>query len=74
VDRDVVERLSRGSGLSVFSASALIAELGDAGGFLGEKQVGAYAGFVSFVGQIGRRRWMGGITKYGSRWLRSVFS
>jgi transposase len=72
VDMDVVERISKVPGLNVVSACALIAELGDAGRFLGEKQVGAYAGLVPSVRQSGRRRWMGGITKHGSRWLRRV--
>jgi len=72
VNRDMVERISKVPGLSVVSASALIAELGDAKRFLGEKEVGAYAGLVPSVRQSGRRRWMGGITKHGSRWLRRI--
>jgi transposase len=72
VDTDVVGRLSRVPGLSEVSASALIAELGDAKRFLSEKQVGAYAGLVPSVRQSGKRRWMGGITKHGSKWFRRV--
>lgn len=72
VDIDVVERLSCVPGVSAVSASALIAELGDATRFLGEKQVGAYAGLVPSVWQCGKRQWMGGITKHGSRWFRRV--
>jgi transposase len=72
VNRDVIDRLIRVPGLNVVSASALVAELGDATRFLGEKQVGAYAGLVPLVRQSGRRRWMGSITKHGSRWLRRV--
>ena len=72
VDIDVVVRLSCVPGVSAVSASALIAELGDATRFLGEKQVGAYAGLVPSVWQCGKRQWVGGITKLGSRWFRSV--
>ena len=72
VDRDVVGRLSKVPGVDVVSASALVAELGDAKRFMREKQVGAYAGLVPSVRQSGKRRWMGGITKHGSRWLRRV--
>ena len=70
VDKDVVNQISRVPGFDVVSASVLIAELGDAKRFAGEKQVGAYAGLVPSVRQSGRRRWMGGITKHGSKWLR----
>jgi len=72
VDRDVVERISKVPGMGMVSAAAVIAELGDARRFLGEKQVGAYAGLVPSVKQSGRRRWRGGITKRGSKWLRRV--
>lgn len=72
VDMDAVKRLSCVPGVSAVSASALIAELGDAKRFLGGKQVGAYAGLVPSVRQSGKRQWMGGITKHGSKWLRRV--
>jgi transposase len=69
---DAVKRLSNVPGVSAVFALALIAELGDAKRFLGGKQVGAYAGLVPSVRQSGNRRWMGGITKHGSKWFSRV--
>lgn len=72
VDRKEVERISRVPGVKEVSASSIIAELGDARRFPGEKQVGCYAGLVPSVRQSGMRRWSGGITKKGSKWLRRM--
>jgi transposase len=72
VDMDVVEKLSSVPGVSGVSAAAVVAELGDAKRFAGEKEVSCYAGLVPSVRQSGRKCWHGGITKMGSKWLRRV--
>jgi transposase len=72
VDVDAVEKLRSVPGVGDVSAATVIAELGDAKRFGGEKEVGCYAGMVPSVRQSGKRRWNGHITKTGSKWLRRV--
>lgn len=74
VDEQVVRRISTVPGVKETSAASVIAEIGDPTRFPGEKQVGAYAGLVPSVRQSAKRRWYGGITKHGSRWLRRTLT
>ena len=54
------------------STAAFLVEVVDAKCFLGERRVGVCAGLVALVWQCGKRQWMGGIARYGSRWFRRV--
>jgi transposase len=74
VDAEAVRRVSTVPGVKETSAASIIAEIGDPARFPGEKQIGAYAGLVPSVRQSAKRRWYGGITKHGSRWLRRTLT
>lgn len=74
VDAKAVRRISTVPGVKEVSATTIIAEIGDPTRFPGEKQIGAYAGLVPSVRQSAKRRWYGGITKHGSRWLRRTLT
>ena len=74
VDADAVRRICTVPGVKETSAASVIAEIADPTRFPGEKQIGAYAGLVPSVRQSAKRRWYGGITKHGSRWLRRTLT
>jgi transposase len=60
------------SGIGLYSALLIVAELGEVERFHTAKQVGAYAGLTARVHQSGGHCYHGSITQQGSPWLRWI--
>ena len=59
-------------GIGLYSASLIVAEIGEPERFRTAKQVGAYAGLTSRVHQSGGHCYRGSISRQGSTWLRWI--